>query len=299
MDTDPNTFAALHRRRRRAAGLRADVGEISSVERYARVLEPLGVVDELRVILSDGDETWGTGILYRSDRAFEPKEIALVEQCVPTLARAVRHAMLRSAADHPAVDMPPGCLVLDGQDHVVLTSPAAEDLLAALEDQHVHTALVALAAETRIRGAGRATVTGRKGMVAFHAAPAKGLDGGVSVVVEHPRPAQLAPLILRAYGLSGREREIAEAVLQGLSRKAIARRCRIAEDTVDDHLQQIYRKVGVPGRAALSAVIFERFYQPHRHHAEPGPYGWFALPDAAGSGGDQPSADRTTTGVST
>ena len=56
----------------------------------------------------------------------------------------------------------------------------------------------------------------------LHAGPAKGLDGGVTIVVERPRPAQLAPSILRALGLTTREGEVAEDVLQRRSRRQVA-----------------------------------------------------------------------------
>jgi DNA-binding CsgD family transcriptional regulator len=168
-------------------------------------------------------------------------------------------------------------LVLDANDHVVITSPAAEDLLAGLDDQHVRTALVAVAAGARVNGDVCTTVIGRDRVIALHAAPAKGLEGGVTVVVERPRPSQLTPLILRALGLTAREREVAECLLQGLTRRMIAQRCHITEDTVDDHLKRIYDKADVSGRAGLSALLFERFYRPHRYRDAPGPYGWFLI----------------------
>jgi DNA-binding NarL/FixJ family response regulator len=56
-------------------------------------------------------------------------------------------------------------------------------------------------------------------------------------------------------GLSQREREVLELLVQGLSNKLIARRLGISEKTVKSHLTQIFRELGVTDRtqAALWA----------------------------------------------
>jgi DNA-binding CsgD family transcriptional regulator len=278
LDGDPNTFAALRRSDRIAAALRSDVGDPSAVARYRELLAPLGVHDELRLLLAADDGVWGTVIFYRVDGVFGADDVASAQACSEVLARGLRQVMLRRAVDRPELDSPSGAITLDGSDNVVFTSPAAEHLLSQLDHAHADTALVAAAAGARVSGSMTTTIAGRNGVIGLYAAPTKGLDGGVTVIVERPRPAQLTPLILRALGLTNREREITECLLQGLSRRAIAVRFRISEETVDDHLGQIYRKADVPGRAALCASVFERFYEPHRHHADPSPYGWFIVP---------------------
>jgi DNA-binding CsgD family transcriptional regulator len=104
-----------------------------------------------------------------------------------------------------------------------------------------------------------------------------GLDGGVAAVVERPRPVQLAPLVMRALGLTAREREVAEAVLQGTPRRALARRLGIGEHTAGDHLAALYRKAGVAGRAELAALLYgEHYEQPRAEGVPPSPYGFFA-----------------------
>jgi DNA-binding NarL/FixJ family response regulator len=51
--------------------------------------------------------------------------------------------------------------------------------------------------------------------------------------------------------LTHRESEIAQAVVNGLSNKAIAGRLQIAEGTVKTHLHRIYKKAGVRNRVQL------------------------------------------------
>jgi DNA-binding CsgD family transcriptional regulator len=98
----------------------------------------------------------------------------------------------------------------------------------------------------------------------------------VSVVVEYPRPIQLTPLIVAAYQLTPREREVAELVLQGLLTKQIARLLQITEYTVQDHLKSIFAKTGTATRGELCLELFTRFYHPrYEQGISPGPYGFF------------------------
>ncbi|GAB3399634.1 helix-turn-helix transcriptional regulator [Flindersiella endophytica] len=55
--------------------------------------------------------------------------------------------------------------------------------------------------------------------------------------------------------LTPRERDIAKLASQGLSNKEIAERLVLSKRTVDNHLHQIYGKLGISGRAALSDIV--------------------------------------------
>ena len=52
--------------------------------------------------------------------------------------------------------------------------------------------------------------------------------------------------------LTPREREIAQLVARGLSRKSIAHRCGISMNTVSDYAKSVYRKLGVNNRVQLA-----------------------------------------------
>jgi len=56
-------------------------------------------------------------------------------------------------------------------------------------------------------------------------------------------------------GLTGREVEIAECVLDGMSNKDIANKLGITERTVKAHLNSIYGKTGVKGRLQLALKL--------------------------------------------
>jgi DNA-binding CsgD family transcriptional regulator len=55
--------------------------------------------------------------------------------------------------------------------------------------------------------------------------------------------------------LSPREREIALLAVEGLPSKEIAQRLVLSVRTVDNHLQSVYTKLGIPGRAALAEAL--------------------------------------------
>ena len=55
--------------------------------------------------------------------------------------------------------------------------------------------------------------------------------------------------------LTARERDIATLAAQGDSSKEIAERLFLSVRTVDNHLQNVYSKLGVSGRRQLSAAL--------------------------------------------
>jgi len=276
-DDEPNTFWHLARTGRVAAGLCLGVGEPMGLTRYRELLAPLGIHDELRLLLGVDGHRWGTVIFYRSDlERFEAEDVELASECAPTVAAALRRAMLRLICDSDRVASPPGAMVLDDGDAVTVSSPAAEELLASLDEHQVATVLTSLAASTRINGSTSVVATGPGGPITLHGAPAKGRDGGVTVVIERPRPIELAPLIMQSIGFTARERVVTELLLAGSSRRQIARRLAVSDHTVGDHLRQVYRKADVSSRGELAARLYGQFYEgPRAEQTPPSPYGYF------------------------
>jgi DNA-binding CsgD family transcriptional regulator len=98
--------------------------------------------------------------------------------------------------------------------------------------------LSAVAASAQASGPARARVCTPTGQwLVLHGAR---LDGDpqarVSVIIEPPRPDDLAPLLVAAYGLSDREQAVTALVFQGRSTRQIARALQISPYTVQEHL---------------------------------------------------------------
>jgi DNA-binding CsgD family transcriptional regulator len=99
----------------------------------------------------------------------------------------------------------------------------------------------------------------------------------VAVIIQEATLEQVAPVVMRAYGLTDQERTVSGLVLQGLSTRAISERLHITQHTVQDHLKSIFEKTGVRSRRELVATVLRERYLPRAkagHH--PTPSGYFA-----------------------
>ena len=222
----------------------------------------------------DGGSPWGAAYLLRAGAPFGEEEVARVAAVGPPLARALRRAMLRSAVADPGdLSDPPGLMTLDEHGAVTWISDEATHLLRDLPLDEAATAARALQAR-RAAGLPASTAMPAPGgrWLGMHAVG----PGGGQIVVEQPRPYELADLIVRAHGLTLRERRIVECLARGLSTRAIAEALHISEWTVQDHLKSIFGKFGVNSRAeVVSRVFFDHYAPRHEDGSRPSPYGWF------------------------
>lgn len=103
-------------------------------------------------------------------------------------------------------------------------------------------------------------------------------DGGqrLSLVIEPVAPYELAEVIAEAYGLTPREREVARLVVAGSSNPEVAAALSIALTTVQDHVKNLYAKLGVGSRHELTARMFFDQYLPGQLSRLPvGGDGWY------------------------
>ncbi len=239
--------------------------------RFADVLGPLGIGDELRVPLRDRHGLWGCLDLMRSsdDRPFTDADVAFLEALSPALAAATR----RSAASAATGDQPPtppaaGVLVLDRDLDVRASTAGARAWLAQLAPPSLafadlaalgvvfNVASRALArAQTDERPA-RARVRSTGGSWAI--VEAELLDASERTVAVTIRPAaaeDILDLRLLAHDLTVREREIVMVLLEGQDIRAAAAQLFLSPHTVNDHLKAIFGKVGVRTRKELMAAL--------------------------------------------
>jgi DNA-binding CsgD family transcriptional regulator len=76
------------------------------------------------------------------------------------------------------------------------------------------------------------------------------------IIIEPAGPKEVTWIKATAYGLSDREKEVVGLVVRGASTKQIAAALYISEYTVQDHLSNIFDKVGVRARKALLKRLF-------------------------------------------
>jgi DNA-binding CsgD family transcriptional regulator len=98
----------------------------------------------------------------------------------------------------------------------------------------------------------------------------------VAIIIEEPAPAELAPLLMLAYGLTPQERAVTRLVCRGLSTPELAEQLHITPNTLQDHLKSIFEKTGVSSRRELVAAILQEQYLPRALAGRPvGASGFF------------------------
>lgn len=255
-------------------------GDLRLAARFRHLLESFGVTDELRVLATIDETTWGSVSLYRVGGTFRPQEADTVAALSAMLADGFRLVLLRAAATRPeAVNDPPGILQVSPDGAVTaLTAPAriwldqagsqlttAANVTAAAVRQNPHW----VGAHTRL-----AATNGR--LLSLHAASTVSDDGTVAVVVAPARPADVGDLIIDAYNLTARQRDVLGRLLLGRSMRQIAAELGISEHTANDHRKAIYQRTGVSSRGELAALLQAEQYAPRSLRGLlPSPYGGF------------------------
>jgi DNA-binding CsgD family transcriptional regulator len=211
-----------------------------------------------------------------------------VQRLAPHLAEGIRAGKLISATELGDIVDAPGLVVVAPDGSLPSTTEARELWLEELAHPDrkrpgVPMEVQALAARVRRQdltsdGLPRLRVRTRAGRWAvLHASRlATPATDAIAVIIEEPSPAELAPLLMMAYGLTKQERTLTGLVCRGLSTNEIADRLHITPNTVQDHLKSIFEKTGVSSRRELVATILQEQYLPRALARQPlGPPGFF------------------------
>jgi DNA-binding CsgD family transcriptional regulator len=290
---EPTSFGELAHRAVPAVATRMQDPSSSRLNDFMR--PGFGYTDELRVVVRDRGQVWGGVALFRGADApaFSEAEVELMAQLSAPLCAGLRAGMLtRTATGQCRTPDGPAVLIVDGDDRVQQYSAGAEAWLEEFLTSDTGTSpsgiLAGLVGAARRYAAGaaarppRCRVRSRSGMwMVLNASPmsprgdVEAGKGDVVVTLDEARPPEIVPLVVAAFDLTQRERDVTQLVLQGLDTKDLAASMHLSRYTVQDHLKSIFEKAGVRSRRELIARIYFDQYVP-RMGTELAPSGWFA-----------------------
>ncbi|HWC11151.1 MAG TPA: helix-turn-helix transcriptional regulator [Acidimicrobiales bacterium] len=297
-DQDASLFSDLARQAVPAASLRSETADrpLRSA-RYREFMQPQGYDDELRAVFRSGDNTWAVAGLYREKGRppFTADEVTLMGAISSVVGSAVR-ARAAAGVPNPALSAAPGLMLFDAAGVLTLANAEATRWLSEIygpqreggaswldmlretapADLRAAVPIIPLIARARAVAAGheegqaRLRLRDRAGRwLVLHASCLEGRAAAatVAVVVEPAKSAEIAPIVIEAYGLSHRERDVVRAVARGLSTPEIASELFLSAHTVRDYIKSVFEKVGVSSRGELVAKLFAEHYSDPMHAA--------------------------------
>jgi DNA-binding CsgD family transcriptional regulator len=259
---EPNRFATLVLRKQPMAKLSdlPDRDRTRSI-RFNEVWRPLGVTQEVRVPFVADGACWGAAGMVRTGRDFTDRETDFLTMMAPAIATATRLAV-RSEALALASSGPSAIVVVGPSGELRAVTPAAQDWQERLDQIApsrfmMMMKVMASGARAATSGGFRARLRDANGNWAIlEASPLiGGHDDQVAVTIEPASGDHLLGLLLTAYGLTARERDICREVIAGHSTSDIAARLFISSNTVQDHLKSVFAKIGVRSRGQMVARL--------------------------------------------
>ena len=271
--SDVNQLASLACSGRPVGALSvATGGDLARSRRWAEILRPAGVIDELRAALTIGGYCWGSLTLYRASGCrYTDEEIGHVSEILGAAAAGARGTW---ASRSPARDADPcddpGTIIVTAAGTPVTATPQASRWLARLipDPRGSQGLIYALTARLTAPATGKHTAAGARvrartdggHWLDIHASRlAAALPGcDVAITIQPASADRLSPLLMRAHALSARERQVAWLILDSRAPAEIARALHISPYTANDHLKAIFRKTRTHSQPELSQCLTGR-----------------------------------------
>lgn len=243
--------------------------ELGYSQKYRDFLRLNAIGHEMRATLAVGDMCWGFLILQRGEdrRDFSARDVARVRAKLPGLAEELWRGLLGTAVAGAGQE-PPGVVVVGSTNTMRAVSSQARTLIERtpafrpLVPDGVPVPIAVLVEQLRKSAVpdGRRFLvpgSGDRGwfVVSGSRVDTEGGDREFVVSLEAAGPADLTPLILRAWGLTRRESAVALQVIKGLSTVEVAESLGISRHTVQDHLKAVFTKTGVRSRRDLARRV--------------------------------------------
>lgn len=247
--------------------------ELHELELYRRVYGPLGVEFQVAFALATKQPLVIAFALNRQGRDFNTQELAALNILRPHLIQAYRNVQLLAALrgiEGALAEVGKGVVVLGKGGMEGRSAPWAQRTLTEHFGPAMTGALPEVVAawvaqqrrpdfddgQPRIHEPLVSVVGDRQLVIRF--IPGTGERSDVLVVDERERGREISEL--RRLGLTPREAEILLLMTQGESTTASASRIGITTGTLNKHLQNIYRKLGVTSRTAAIAAASDAIF---------------------------------------
>ncbi|MFK0256325.1 helix-turn-helix transcriptional regulator [Streptomyces sp. NPDC090445] len=287
-EKDVNHFPELVRYGRTTAGLwQATRDRPHHSARYRDVYEPVGMGDEIRVLLRDHRAVWGALILHRGgDRPpFTAEEATAVSLLAPSITRGLRRAYLRHDVTVADTEAPgtSGLLTFEPDGGINRITAGGQWWLdqlcgtrAATASARIPQPLLHACARARTTGEAHVQIRGRSGRWLSLVATRLDEHGRIAVIIQPSHPEHTVGIMMEAYDLTPREQQVAQLVIYGMSDTEIAKRLTISTHTVRDHLKKVFDKTGTNSRGRLLHVLYFTHYRPDIEAGRAmGTRGWF------------------------
>ena len=249
-------------------------GDLSQSLVWRELLHRYEIIDVASVVFRDAYGCWGFLDLWRGSmsRRFTSAEVAYLADIADPVTAALRGSQARTFRERTTPDSSsrgPVVLVLSADLDVVAQTAETEAYLRTLVPPDearspVPASAYNVAAQLLATEAGidintpRARVHLANGRWLTLRAARIGDTGpvdarNIAVTIEDSSPAERAAMFARAHGLSSRETELLNHLIQGTDTHELARLMFLSEHTVQDHLKSIFAKTSVHNRRTLLA----------------------------------------------
>jgi DNA-binding CsgD family transcriptional regulator len=246
---------------------------------YNLIFRPQGIHIPLQSAVRDrSGRALGAMLAYRepNDPSYSTEEMRVMASFLPHIAHGMQPRPDLSGATAESEDR--GLLIVEPPSNILHASPQARTLVHfaldrtadATGERGVDTAVLPIL--TRLCGNLRDTFAGRPsppptaslnspwGLFILRAYWLESLkpqeNGLVGVTIERYEPLSLRLLRnMRSCGLTDRQRQLCLLLFDGLSIPAAAKRLRVSQHTVVDHLKKIYLKLDVHSRDELRSKL--------------------------------------------
>jgi DNA-binding CsgD family transcriptional regulator len=226
------------------------------------------VSDVITTILRDQFGCWGFIDLWREDGSvFSPIAGERLTELAAPITAAVRRSLLATfePVTAPLDHHEPAIVLLDDDLRLVTQTAQADAYLRALLPgpgppvpavvYNVGAQLLTRERKIDINPAqARLPLAGRWVTVrAARTEPAPGAASVIAVSIEPATPAERTDVYARSAGLTHRETQLLELLVNGADTRAVAGQMFISQHTVQDHLKSIFAKCGLQTRKAVIA----------------------------------------------